>query len=41
MRKPGFGSGFQEIDSQTADIKIAHAMWRELNPPAKKPAREE
>lgn len=27
--------------SQDADIKNAHAMWRELNPPAKKPARKE
>jgi putative addiction module killer protein len=24
--------------SQGADIKNARAMWRELNPPAKKPA---
>jgi hypothetical protein len=27
--------------SQDADIKNAHAMWRELNPPAKKPAKKE
>ena len=27
--------------SQGADIKNAHAMWRELNPPAKKPAKKE
>jgi putative addiction module killer protein len=26
---------------QDADIKKAHAMWRELNPPVKKPARKE
>jgi hypothetical protein len=25
--------------SQDADIKNAHAMWKELNPPAKKPAK--
>jgi hypothetical protein len=27
--------------SQDADIKNAHAMWKELNPPAKKPAKKE
>ena len=27
--------------SQDADIKNAHAIWRELNPPAKKPAGKE
>jgi putative addiction module killer protein len=27
--------------SQDADIKNAHATWRELNPPAKKPAKKE
>jgi len=28
--------------SQAADIKSAHAMWKELNPPAaKKPAKKE
>ena len=27
--------------SQNADIKIAHAMWKELNPPAKRPAKKE
>jgi putative component of toxin-antitoxin plasmid stabilization module len=27
--------------SQNADIKNAHAMWRELKPPAKKPAKKE
>jgi putative addiction module killer protein len=27
--------------SQSADIKNAHAMWRELNPSAKKPAKKE
>lgn len=27
--------------SQDADIKNAHTMWKELNPPAKKPAKQE
>jgi hypothetical protein len=27
--------------SQDADIKNAHAMWRELNPPGKKSAKKE
>ena len=27
--------------SQDADIKNAHAMWKELNPPAKKRAKKE
>jgi len=27
--------------SQDTDIKNAHATWRELNPPAKKPAKKE
>jgi putative addiction module killer protein len=27
--------------SQEADIKNAHAMWKGLNPPAKKPAKKE
>jgi putative addiction module killer protein len=27
--------------SQDADIKNAHATWRELNPPARKPAKKE
>jgi putative component of toxin-antitoxin plasmid stabilization module len=27
--------------SQNADIKNAHATWRELNPPAKKPTKKE
>jgi putative addiction module killer protein len=27
--------------SQDADIKNAHAMWKELNPTAKKPAEKE
>ena len=27
--------------SQDADIKNAHAMWKELNPPVKKPAKKE
>jgi putative addiction module killer protein len=27
--------------SQDADIQNAHAMWRELNTPAKKPAKKE
>jgi putative addiction module killer protein len=27
--------------SQDGDIKNAHAMWKELNPPAKEPAKKE
>jgi putative addiction module killer protein len=27
--------------SQDADIKNARAMWKELNPPAEKPAKKE
>jgi putative addiction module killer protein len=27
--------------SQDADIRNAHAIWKELNPPAKKPAKKE
>jgi len=27
--------------SQDADIKNAHTMWKELNPPVKKPAKKE
>jgi len=34
------GSGGDK-GSQDADIKSAHAMWRELNPPAKKRAKKE
>jgi putative component of toxin-antitoxin plasmid stabilization module len=27
--------------SQDSDIKIAHTMWKELNPPAKRPVKKE